>query len=185
MDKTLNLAYALGLIVGLIIAAGILTFMSKTRNKAGKLRMEFDERQKADRNSAFATGFMVLVVLDVLTAALRQAGVGLPFDHLVETIICCLMAAVVSVILCIHREAWLSLREKPRQITWALLLVLVCNGLVAWVNWSEMWTDGVLNFRSTNLFVALFMAVVLIAFSIKRLSTYLAEIHDGLQEREV
>lgn len=185
MDKTLNLAYALGIIVGLAIAAGILTFMSKSRNKDGKLRMEFDERQKIDRNSAFATGFVALVVLDVLMAALRQVGVQLPFDLLVETLICCLTAAAVSVILCIHKEAWLSLREKPNQITWVLLIVLGSNGLAAWVNWSEMWTDGVLNFRSTNLIVAVFMAVILVAFSIKRLAVYLAEIHDGLQEQDV
>ena len=185
MDKTLNLAYALGLIVGLIIAGGIIAFMSKSRNKDGKLRMEFDERQKADRNAAFSAGFAVLVVLDVLTAALRQTGVALPFDHLVEALLCCLLAASVSVILCIHREAWLSLREKPRQITWMLLLMIACNGLMAWINWSEMWTDGVLNFRSTNLFVALFMAVILVAFSIKRLCVYLAEIHDGLREQDV
>lgn len=185
MDKTLNLAYALGMIVGLAIAAGIIIFMSKTRNKEGKLRMEFDERQKADRNAAFATGFLVLVVLDVLAAALRQSGVTLPVDLLVETFICCLTAACVAVILCIHREAWLSLREKPNQITWMLLLIIFCNGLMAFVNWNEMWTDGVLNFRSTNLIVALFMAVILLAFSIKRLCAYLAEIHDGLMERDV
>lgn len=184
MDKTLNLAYALGLIVGLILAAVILTVMSKTRNKAGKLRMEFDERQKADRNASFAAGFAVLVVLDVLMAALRQTGVQLPFDHLVEAVICCLVAATVSVILCIHREAWLSLREKPKTVVWMLLVALVCNALMAWINWNEMWTDGVLNFRSTNLFVTVFMLVILLAFGIKRLCVYLREIHDGFAERD-
>ncbi len=185
MDKTLNLAYALGLIVGLILAGVILTVMSKMRNKDGKLRMEFDERQKADRNASFAAGFAVLVVMDVMMAALRQTGVQLPFDHLVEAIICCLVAATVSVILCIHREAWLSLREKPRQIVLALLLCILCNALLAWINWSEMWTDGILNFRSTNLFVTVFMVVILLAFSIKRLCVYLREIHDGLAEQDV
>ena len=129
MDKTLNLTYALGLIVGLILAAVILTVMSKTRNKDGKLRMEYDERQKADRNASFAAGFAVLVVLDVLMAALRQSGVQLPFDPVVEALICCLTAASVSGILCIHREAWLSLREKPGKTVWLLLLLVLVIGV--------------------------------------------------------
>ena len=93
MDTTLNLAYAGGLIVGLILAAVILTVMSKTRNKAGKLRMEFDERQKADRNASFATGFFLLVVLELVMAVLRQNGIRLPMDYVTETVICCLAAA--------------------------------------------------------------------------------------------
>ena len=87
-------------------------------------------------------------------------------------------------ILSIHREAWLSLREKPKTVVWMLLVALVCNALMAWINWNEMWTDGVLNFRSTNLFVTVFMLVILLAFGIKRLCVYLREIHDGLAERD-
>ena len=98
---------------------------------------------------------------------------------------CCLRAAPVSVLLGVRREAWLYLREKPGQVSRMLLVFLFCNGIMAWIHWSEMWTDGVLNFRSTNLFVALFMAVILAAFSIKRLTVYLAEIHDGLQKQDV
>ncbi len=185
MDHEMNIAYGVGLLAGLVAAGIIITVMSKTRNKDGKLWLEYDERQKADRKASFAVGFAVLVVLDLLMAVLRQNDVALPFDHLVETVICCLAASAVSVVLCIHREAWLSLREKPGKTVWLLLLLVACNGFSAWVNWKGMWTDGVLNFRSTNLFVTLFMAVILLAFSIKRLCVYLREIHDGLMERDV
>ncbi len=185
MDREMNMAYGVGLIAGLVAAGIIITVMSKTRNKEGKLRLEYDERQRADRKASFAVGFGVLAVLDLLMAVLRQSGVALPFDLMVETVLCCLVASAVSVVLCIHREAWLSLREKPGKTVWLLLLLVACNGFGAWVNWKEMWTDGVLNFRSTNLFVAVFMAVLLLAFCIKRLAVYLREIHDGLREQDV
>lgn len=184
MDKTLNLAYALGLIVGLILAGAIITVMSKTNGKDGKPRWNYDERQKTDRNASFAAGFLVLVVLELLTAGLRQSGLALPFDYLTETLVCCLIAATVSVILCIHREAWLSLKEKPRTTVWMLVLLIACNGLGAWGNWHEMCVDGVLTIRSLNLLVMIFLVVVLLAFGIKRLCVYLREIHDGLAERD-
>lgn len=184
MDNTLNLAYAGGLIVGLLIAGIIIAVMTKTRGKDGKPRWNYDERQKADRNASFAAGFLVLVMLELLTAGLRQSGLALPFDYLTETLVCCLIAAAVSVILCIHREAWLSLKEKPRTTVWMLVLLIASNGLGAWANWNEMYVDGVLNIRSLNLLVMIFMAVILLAFSIKRLAVYLREIHDGLAERD-
>ena len=185
MDNMVNLAYALGLVVGIIVAAAIVIVMSKKPGKDGKPRWAYDERQRADRNASFATGFLVLVVLELLTAGLRQSGMALPFDALTEALICCLTAAAVSVILCIHREAWLSLKENPKGITRLLLLLMACNGMGAWANWSEMYADGVLNIRSMNLLVMIFMAVILVAFGIKRLCVYLAEIHDGLAEKDV
>ena len=185
MDNTLNLAYAGGLLVGLLIASVIIAVMTKSRGKDGKPRWNYDERQRADRNASFATGFLVLVVLELLTAGLRQSGMALPFDYLTETLICCLIAASVAVILCIHREAWLSLQEKPKAIARLLLLLIACNGVGAWANWNEMYVDDMLTVRSLNLLVMIFMAVILVAFGIKRLCVYLAEIHDGLDEKDV
>ena len=145
---------------------------------------DYDMIADGDKIAVGVSGGKDSLVLLKLMAALRQTGVQLPFDHLVEAVICCLVAATVSVILCIHREAWLSLREKPKTVVWMLLVALVCNALMAWINWNEMWTDGVLNFRSTNLFVTVFMLVILLVFGIKRLCVYLREIHDGLAERD-
>lgn len=185
MDNTLNFAYAGGLIVGLLIAGIIITVMTKTRGKDGKPRWNYDERQRADRNASFAAGFPALVVLELLTAGLRQSGLALPFDYLTETLVCCLIAAAVSVILCIHREAWLSLREKPRTVVWMLVLLIAYNGIGVLANWKEMCVDGVLTIRSLNLLVMIFMLVILLAFGIKRLCVYLREIHDGLAEKDV
>ena len=185
MDNTLNFAYAGGLLVGLLIAGIIIAVMTKHRGKDGKPRWDYDERQRADRNASFATGFVVLVVLELLTAGLRQSGLALPFDYLTEALICCLIAAAVSVILCIHREAWLSLREKPRTVVWMLVLLIAYNGIGVLANWNEMCVDGVLNIRSLNLLVVIFMAVILLTFGIKRLCVYLREIHDGLAEKDV
>ena len=156
----------LGLLMGILAGALVLALLFKKK----VLSMEFDERQERARGKAFQYGFFTLII-SLYIYGTSEMVLGRWCDALMGITLCVTLAVSVFAITCILKDAYLSLKEKPRQIMTLFTLIAVFNLVVGGVYlWSgELVEDGVLTFRATNPIVGLMVLVILIVYIVNYL----------------
>ena len=156
----------LGISVGVIAALGLLAFLFKKK----VLDMHFDERQELARGKAFQYGFFTLLgasyvygVSDMLLGRWCDVPAGVT--------LCAALALCVFAITCILKDAYLSLREKPRTIMTMFALISAVNlGLGGMYACSgDLMENGVLTFRAVNPILGFAILVILIVYIVNHL----------------
>ena len=159
------MTYRTGLILGLLcgLTAGFVLLALLFKKKV--LNMEFDERQEYARGKAFQYGFFTMLIT-LYIYGMSELVVGRWCDTLAGISLCTSIGIIVFAITCILKDAYLGLREKPRQImTLFALLALMNLGIGAVYLWSgDLVEDGILTFRAVNPIVGLMSLVVLIVY---------------------
>lgn len=155
-----------GILVGVVAAAGLLAFLFKKK----VLDMHFDERQELARGKAFQYGFFTLMIA-VYVYGTSDVIFGRWCDVLTGVTICIAAGICVFAITCILKDAYLSLREKPRTImTMFALMTLVNLGFGAMYAYSgDLVEDGVLTFRAVNPIIGFATLVILIVYIVNHL----------------
>ena len=98
------------------------------------------------------------------------------FDHWADTlagcILCVCAGAVAFAVSCIRQDAYLSLRERPRQVVAILAVFSGFNlALSAYYLYDGTLMEyGTLTFRAANLFAGLACAAVLAVYAARRRS---------------
>jgi len=153
----------MGFIVGLAVGGVILALLFKRK----VLDCTFDERQERARGQAFRYGFFTLMAAVVAYGAAEQF-LGRWCEPLAGTMLCVCAGAGVFAVICILKDAYLSLKEKPRQVMTLLVVLTAVNltfGGVAWAGGSLV-EDGVLTFRAVNLMVGVTTLVILAVYMV-------------------
>lgn len=161
-----NMGMMLGLLTG--VAVGLLIVVLLFKKKV--LDMTFDERQERARGQAFARGFVTLVVC-VAVYGISDAILGHWINVLAGCMLCVCVAVTVFAIVCIRKDAYLSLKERPRQIM-ALFAVLAAVNLAIgaiYVYNGTLVENGMLTFRACNPIAGVMMALVLAVYAVKYL----------------
>ena len=157
--------YHAGLVCGLLmgILAGVLAVFLLF--KKAILSMEFDERQERARGKAFQYGFFTLMIV-LYVYGVSEMVLGRWCDTLTGVTLCVAAAVSVFAITCILKDAYLSLKEKPRQIMTLFTLIAVFNlGIGGIYLWSgDLVENGVLTFRATNPIVGLMVLLILVVY---------------------
>lgn len=151
----------LGAIVGLAVGGAILSLLFKKK----VLDFTFDERQERARGQAFKYGFITLAVAVVVYGGAEQF-FGRWCEPLAGAMLCVCVGVGAFAIICILKDAYLSLKEKPRQVMTLFVVLSVVNlgfGGVAWAD-GTLVEDGVLTFRAVNPIVGLLTLVILIVY---------------------
>lgn len=150
-----------GLTVGL--AVGVLVVALLFRKKV--LDCTFDERQERARGVAFKYGFFTLMGSIFLYGA-SDLAVGRWCDALAGGSLCLAAGILVFAVTCILKDAYLSLREHPRQIMTLFVLLSLCNlGLgVLQAAHGKLVEDGILTFRVVNLVVGIMTLAILMVY---------------------
>ena len=158
----LALGVAAGILAGLLIVA--LLFKKKV------LDMHFDERQERARGKAFQYGFFTLLVT-TYAYGVSDMVLGRWCDVLTGVTICLAVSLCVFAVTCILKDAYLSLREKPRTVmTFFALLSIVNLGLGVMYHISPGLTEnGVLTFRAVNPIIGAAVLVILIVYIVNYL----------------
>ena len=158
----MSMEYKIGLLCGVL--AGVLVgllFVALMKHKK-VIDCHFDERQELARGQAFKYSFFVLVAAVLCYGALDTI-FGLPCDTLAGGFICFATAMTVFAAVCIRKEAYLSLHEKPGKVM-ALFAGIaafnICIGAVHLMSGS-MVEDGILTFRSVNLVCGLMLLIIM------------------------
>ena len=156
-----RLGVALGLAAG--IAAGVLVLLQLFKKRI--LDCTFDERQERARGVAFKYGFFALMFSIILYGMLDMA-LGRWCDAMAGASLCLCAGITVFAVTCIVKDAYLSLKENPRNIMTLFAVISVVNiafGAVHILD-GDMVENGILTFRCTNLVVGLMTTVVLAVY---------------------
>lgn len=156
----------LGISVGVIAALGLLAFLFKKK----VLDMHFDERQELARGKAFQYGFFTLLISSY-AYGVSDVIFGKWCDVLTGVTICLAAALCVFAVTCILKDAYLSLREKPRTIMTMFALISAVNlGLGGMYAYSgDLMENGVLTFRAVNPILGFAILVILIVYIVNHL----------------
>lgn len=161
-----RLGVALGLAAG--IAVGILMIVLLFRKKI--LDCTFDERQERARGVAFKYGFFTLMFAIILYGVLDMA-LGRWCDAMAGASLCLCAGILVFAVTCIVKDAYLSLKEKPRYVMTLFAVMSIVNIVLGAVHLcdGDLVENGILTFRCTNLVVGVMTTVVLVVYIVNAL----------------
>lgn len=162
--------YHAGIMVGLAagIVAGLIFVAFLFRKKV--LDCHFDERQELARGKAFQYGFFTLLISTYVYGT-SDVVFGRWCDALAGVTICLAISLCVFAVTCILKDAYLSLREKPRVVMTMFALLTLINlgfGVMYGVS-GDLVEDGVLTFRAVNPIIGLATLVILIVYIVNHL----------------
>lgn len=160
--------YHTGLFLGLLtgMLAGVIVVAILFRKKV--LDMHFDERQELARGKAFQYGFCTLTVC-LYAYGVTELIAGHWCDVLAGVTICMALSMGVFAVTCICRDAYLSLREKPKQVItmFALLSVINLGFGAMYILDGALVENGVLTFRAVNPIAGLLTLFILIVYVVR------------------
>ena len=155
-----------GLMVGLLAGIAFIMFLFKKK----VLDMHFDERQERARGKAFQYGFFTLLIA-AYAYGISDVLLGRWCDVLTGVTICLAVSLCVFAVTCILKDAYLSLREKPRTVMTMFALLSTINlgfgGMYALSG--DLVEDGVLTFRAVNPIIGAAILVILIVYIVNYL----------------
>ena len=155
-----------GLAAGLLAGLAFIKFLFKKK----VLDMHFDERQERARGKAFQYGFFTLLIA-AYAYGVSDVLLGRWCDVLTGVTLCVALSLCVFAVTCILKDAYLSLREKPRTVMTMFALLSTINlgfgGMYALSG--DLVEDGVLTFRAVNPIIGAAVLVILIVYIVNYL----------------
>ncbi|MBR1675420.1 MAG: hypothetical protein IJ703_10765 [Eubacterium sp.] len=168
---TSNLVYGL---VFVILISGALIVIILTMFTEGR-RLEsrkYDERQELERGRGFKYGFFTMIIYNGLAMCLDSAGAVPNMERVVLYFSGILIGIVVHVVYCIWHESYFALNENKNVIMITFAGIAIVNLLLG-INTilsGEMFVNGKLTFRVTNLLCAGMFLVLFITMFLKKVS---------------
>ena len=168
-----SVGYMLGLLVGVLVGVGIIALLFKLK----VMDLTFDERQERARGQAYKYGFWTLLSC-LLLYGFSDMILGRWCDVITGAMLCVAAALLVFASVCIVKDAYLSLKEKPRAVMTLLTVVSILNLGIGIMNWKHgrVVEDGVLTFAAVNGICGLMTLVTLVVYMVNYL---LAKREDG------
>ena len=168
MDHSLGYNFGLlaGVLVGALVGVGIVALLFKLK----VMDLTFDERQERARGQAYKYGFWTLMTC-LLLYGFSDMVLGRWCDVITGVMLCLAGALVVFASVCIVKDAYLSLKEKPRKIMTLLAVVSVLNLAIGIMNWKNgrVVQDGILTFGAANGICGIMVLVILAVYVVNHL----------------
>ena len=158
----LSLGYNFGILaavlVGALVGLGIIALLFRLKI----MDLTFDERQERARGQAYKYGFWTLMTC-LLLYGFSDMVLGRWCDVIVGVMLCAGVALVMFASVCIVKDAYLSLKEKPRAIMTLLTVISALNLAIGVINWKsgQVVKDGVLTFAAVNGICGIMMLAIL------------------------
>lgn len=183
-----SVEYNIGFVIGLVVAIGaavlFLSYIAKKNNTNGRLRTEYDERQKLEVGKGYKIGYWTLLGYLALVMAADSVAAGngaeLPADFGVLAFTGIIISIMVFCTYCIMTEAYWGLNNNRNRYVILLAAIGIINLVLAILSIirGDMIIDGKLQGSFINLLCAVLMAEVLAADLIKRISDKNKEVTD-------
>ena len=161
-----SVGYLFGLVVGVLVGVGIIALLFKLK----VMDLTFDERQERARGQAYKYGFWTLLSCLLLYGFSDQI-FGRWCDVLVGAMLCIAAALLVFASVCIVKDAYLSLKEKPRAIMTLLTVISALNLAIGVINWKsgQVVKDGVLTYSAVNGICGVMILTILVVYVVNYL----------------
>ena len=173
----LSLGYNFGMLAavlaGALVGVGIVALLFRLKI----MDLTFDERQERARGQAYKYGFWTLMGC-LLLYGFSDMVLGRWCDVITGVMLCVAAAMMVFASVCIVKDAYLSLKEKPRQVMTLLTVISILNLGIGFMNWKhgQVVKDGVLTFAAVNGICGIMMLAILDVYLVNYL---LARREDG------
>lgn len=168
-----SLGYIFGLLVGILVGVGIIALLFKLK----VMDLTFDERQERARGQAYKYGFWTLMTC-LLLYGFSDMVLGRWCDVIAGAMLCIAVALMVFASVCIVKDAYLSLKEKPRKVMTLLTVITALNLAIGAMNLKSgrVVESGVLTYGAVNGICGLMLLVILAVYVVNYL---LAKREDG------
>ena len=142
-----NFGMLAGVLVGALVGIGIIALLFKLK----VMDLTFDERQERARGQAYKYGFWTLLTC-LLLYGFSDMVLGRWCDVITGAMLCIAAALMVFASGCIVKDAYLSLKEKPRRIMTLLAVITAMNLFIGGMNlkYGQVVKDGVLTYAAVN-----------------------------------
>ena len=168
MEHSLGYNFGLlaGVLVGALVGVGIVALLFKLK----VMDLTFDERQERARGQAYKYGFWTLVIC-LLLYGFSDMVLGRWCDVITGAMLCIAAALMVFASVCIVKDAYLSLKEKPRKIMTLLAVVSVLNLAIGVMNWKNgrVVENGVLTYGAVNGICGVITLTILVVYVVNYL----------------
>lgn len=158
----MNLAYLIGLLVGVVFGLGIVALIIRFCRKDRRWRSKYDERQKVAMGKAYRDGFWTLIIASLIIMFIVDAGFDKYLSDMI--LIACLLGLSVYVIGCIMRDAYMGLTDKPKRWVIAIAAAGLLNLFIALL--PAITLSG--NMSKVNLYVGIFALLMDAAYIIRQ-----------------
>ena len=165
-----SLGYNFGMLTGVLVGAlagiGIIVLLFKMK----VMDLTFDERQERARGQAYKYGFWTLLGC-LLLYGFSDMVLGRWCDVITGVMLCVAVAMVVFASVCIVKDAYLSLKEKPRAIMTLLTVISALNLAIGAANWKSgrVVKDGVLTYNAVNGICGVITLTILVVYVVNYL----------------
>lgn len=157
------IGYIIGLLAGILVGVGVVALLFKLR----VVDTTFDERQERARGQAYKYGFWTLLACLMLYGISDEA-LGRWCDVLTGVVLCGAVAITVFAAVCIVKDAYLSLKEKPRTVMTLFAVITLLNlgiGVPRLLDGS-MVEDGVLTAGAVNFICGVMVLVIFVIYMV-------------------
>lgn len=156
----------IGMAVGLAVGIGVVALLYRKK----VLDCTFDERQERARGQAFKYGFFTLIGAMLAYSAVEQF-LGRWCEPLAGAMLCMCAGMGVFAVVCILKDAYLSLKEKPRTVMTLFAVISAANLVLGGVYLVDgtLVEDGVLTFRAVNLMAGITMLLILAVYLVNHI----------------
>ncbi|MDY5613614.1 hypothetical protein [Dysosmobacter sp.] len=161
-----NLGMLMAVLVGALVGVGIVALLFKLK----VMDLTFDERQERARGQAYKYGFWTLMTC-LLLYGFSDMVLGRWCDVLTGVMLCVAAALIVFGSVCIVKDAYLSLKEKPRTIMTLLTVIALLNLSIGAMNLKNgrVVKDGVLTYGAVNGICGVLMLTILVVYVVNYL----------------
>ena len=161
--------YILGFATGVVLLAVSALIAAKKFKQQSK----FDERQQLLRSRAYQAAFWVLTAYMCINGIFNMM-TGIAWaDMMTSSFIGICIAITVFVVICIRKDAYFAINQKPRLYFVLFGGLIVMNLALGMLNVldedTSFFTDGMLNYHVMSFVVVALLATALIALTIQRL----------------
>lgn len=171
----MNPYYALEVLVGVLVGLLLVVFM-KAINRDGKIKTEYDERQKEARGKGYMYGFWAIIIANALLFTFSNS-----FDMTVlgSTVyfIPILVGVIVQVTYCIFKDAYIGLNNNMTRFVIIMSIVTVFNlfvGVKAYLD-GELIKQGTVSSAFVNVLCGGIFLILTIELGIKKILDSRAE----------
>lgn len=172
----MNPYYALGVLVGVLVELLLVVVFMKAINRDGKIKTEYDERQKEARGKGYMYGFWAIIIANALLFTFSNS-----FDMTVlgSTVyfMPILVGMIVQVTYCIFKDAYIGLNNNMTRFVIIMSIVTVFNlfvGVKAYLD-GELIKQGTVSSAFVNVLCGGIFLILTIELGIKKILDSRAE----------
>lgn len=170
---TNSIGYFFGLVAGILAGLAFVVFLAWIIKKmGGKVRCgcqkgSYDERQMLARGQAYKTAFSTLMLYLIITSLISEIFEMPLFISFMGIWIGICFSIMVFAIICIIKDAYMSLYENAKGIIMLFSAVALLNIIIGVRNIFEngsMIEDGAISVECMNLVVGVMFCIIVVVF---------------------